>query len=163
MFGYPASPARRRSPRLFGYRLSEWVNIDQFRYMDSRTLPETLSTEAQRVARRTGLSLPETIEQSHRLGLAIYRERLNRDSRSNPKLYNVFQISFATGLTVEEVGWHCIELGLPILVEQLCVEPLTGLRPFSEEESRSCFEVAHPDFDAVAAHCALLPVPIPPI
>ena len=115
------------------------------------------------MAQRTGLSLPETIEQSYRVGLALYRERLDPDARTQLKPHNVFEISFATGLTVEEVGCRSIELGLPILVEQLCVEPLAGLQPLSEEESRRCFEVARPDFDAVAAHCASLPVPISPI
>ena len=129
--------------------------------MDPSELPEELLTEAQRVAQRTGLSLPETIQESHGLGLAIYRERINRDPRTNPKVWNVFQISFATGLPVEEVGWRCIELGLPILLQQLCVEPLAGLQLLSEEESRRCFEAPHPEFDAVAAHCASLPVPIP--
>jgi hypothetical protein len=117
--------------------------------------------ETQRVAQRTGLSLQETIEESRGVGLAIYRERLNRDSRTNLKVFNVFQISFATGLSIEEVGWRCMELGLPILLEQLCVEPLAGLQPLSEEESRRCFEVPHPEFDALAAHCASLLVPIP--
>jgi len=129
--------------------------------MDPSTLPENLSIEAQRAAQRTGLSLPETIEESRSLGLAIYRERLNRDSRTHPKVFNVFQISFTTGLTVKEVGWRCMELGLPILLEQLCVEPVAGLQPLSEEESRRCFEAAHQESDAVAAHCASLLVPIP--
>jgi hypothetical protein len=113
------------------------------------------------VAQRTGLSLPETIQESHGRGLAIYRERLNRDSRTSPKVWNVFQISFATGQPFEEVGWRCVELGLPVLLEELCVEPLAGLQPLTEEESRRCFEAPHPEFDAVAAHCASLPVPIP--
>jgi hypothetical protein len=128
--------------------------------MDPSELPEELLIEAQRVAQRTGLCLSETIQESHGLGLAIYRERLNRDSRSTPKVFNVFQISFATGLPMEEVGWRCTELGLPILLEQLCVESLAGLQPLSEEESRRCVEARHPEFDAVAAHCASLPVPI---
>jgi hypothetical protein len=131
--------------------------------MDPGTLPTSLSIEAQRVAQRTGLSLPETIQESHGLGLAIYRERLNRDTRTRPKVWNVFQISFATGLSFEEVGRRCVELGLPILLQQLCVEPLAGLQLLFEEESRRCFEAPHPEFDAVAAHCASLPVPIPAI
>jgi len=129
--------------------------------MDPSELPKELLTEAQRVAQRTGLSLAETIQESHGLGLAIYRERLNRDSRTSPKVFNVFQISLATGLPIEEVGRRCIELGLPILLEQLWVEPLAGVQVLSEEESRRCFEAPHPEFDAVAAHCASLPVPIP--
>jgi len=129
--------------------------------MDPSELPEEVLTEAQRVAQRTRLSLSETIQESYGLGLAIYRERLNRDSHTSPKVFNVFQISFATGLPIEEVGWRCIELGLPILLEQLCVEPLAGLQPLTEEESGRCFEAPHPEFDAVAAHCASLLVPIP--
>ena len=156
-----ASWAARHLYASFAYRVRLIRSTEQLHYMDPSTLPASLSIEAQRVAQRTGLSLPETIQESHRLGLAIYRERLNRDSRTNPKVFNVFQISFATGLSIEKVGRHCMELGLPILLEQLWVEPVAGLQPLSEEESRRCFEAPHPEFDALAAHCASLVVPTP--
>ncbi len=125
--------------------------------MDPSTLPASLCLEAQRAAQRTGLSLPETIAESQRLGLAIYREKLGADSRTNQKPCNLFQIALATGLTLEEVGWRCLELGLPILAEQLCVQPSVGLQPFSDEESRRCFAAPHPEFDALAAHWAHYP------
>ena len=40
-------------------------------------------------------------------------------------------------------------------------DPLKSLKPFTAEESRRCFETADPEFDALSAHCASLPVPIP--
>lgn len=129
--------------------------------MKPDTLPANLSQEAQKVAQRTGLSLDETIEESRRLGFSRLRETIPPDPRTHLKPYNIFVASHATGLSVEEVAWRCVELGLPILAEQLCVEPLADLQPLSREDSRRCFAVPNPDFDAAAAHCASLPVPIP--
>jgi hypothetical protein len=45
----------------------------------------------------------------------------------------------------------------------LAVPPglLKNLQPFTAEESRRCFATPYPEFDALATHCASLPVPIP--
>lgn len=124
-------------------------------------LPASLSKEAQRVTQRTGISLTETIEESCRLGFPIFREGLVPDTRTNLKPCNIYIASRATGLDVQAIEWRCVELGLPLLVEQLCVAPLAGLRPLSWNESRRCFKIPRPEFDVVAAFCASLPVLIP--
>jgi hypothetical protein len=36
-----------------------------------------------------------------------------------------------------------------------------ALKPFTTEESHRCFAISDPAFDALAAHCAALPVPLP--
>lgn len=38
---------------------------------------------------------------------------------------------------------------------------LKSLKPFTAEESRRCFEAPNLEFDALSAHCASLPVPVP--
>ena len=40
-------------------------------------------------------------------------------------------------------------------------DPRKNLKPFTPAESWRCFATPYPDFDALAAHCASLPVPIP--
>jgi hypothetical protein len=37
---------------------------------------------------------------------------------------------------------------------------LNDVMPFTSDESRRCFAKPDPEFDALAAHCAALPVPI---
>jgi hypothetical protein len=66
-----------------------------------------------------------------------------------------------TGLSVADTMRQSMKLGLPGLVERLSPDPLNNLKPFTPEESRRCFAKADPEFDALAAHCAALPVPIP--
>ena len=66
-----------------------------------------------------------------------------------------------TGLSMADTMRQSMKLGLPKLVEQLSADSLKSLKPFTAEESRRCFETADPEFDALAAHCASLPVPIP--
>ena len=53
-----------------------------------------------------------------------------------------------------------MKLGLPGLVERLSPDPLKNLKPMTAEETRRCFAMPDPEFDALAAHCASLPVPI---
>jgi hypothetical protein len=66
-----------------------------------------------------------------------------------------------TGLSMADTMRQSMKLGLPGLVERLSPDPLKNLKPFTPEESRRCFAIADPEFDAFAAHCAALPVPIP--
>ena len=49
-----------------------------------------------------------------------------------------------------------MKLGLRGLVERLSPDPLKNLKPFAREESRRCFATPDPDFDAFAAHCAII-------
>jgi hypothetical protein len=49
---------------------------------------------------------------------------------------------------------------LPDLVERLSLDLVKNLKPFTADESRRCFAIPDPEFDALAAHCAALPVPI---
>jgi hypothetical protein len=44
---------------------------------------------------------------------------------------------------------------------RLSLDPLQDLRPLTPAESHRCFATPQPEFDALAAHCASLPVPIP--
>ncbi|HTA28991.1 MAG TPA: hypothetical protein VK731_00825 [Candidatus Cybelea sp.] len=66
-----------------------------------------------------------------------------------------------TGLSVADTMRQSMKLGLPGLVERLSSDPLKNLKPFTAAESRRCFANPDPEFDALAAHCAALPVPIP--
>jgi hypothetical protein len=66
-----------------------------------------------------------------------------------------------TGLSMADTMRQSMKLGLPDLVERLSPDPLKNLKPFTPEESRRCFATANPEFDALAAHCAAMPVPIP--
>ncbi len=66
-----------------------------------------------------------------------------------------------TGLSMADTMRQSIRLGLPNLVQQLTPDPIKNLKPFTAEESRRCFETPNPEFDALSAHCASLPVPIP--
>ena len=54
-----------------------------------------------------------------------------------------------------------MKLGLPGLVTQLTPSPHNNLKPFTPAESRRCFAIPDPEFDALAAHCASLPAPLP--
>jgi hypothetical protein len=70
---------------------------------------------------------------------------------------------------------HCGRISLAIIAAAIYVSsmktityplavppnPLKNLKPFTREESRRCFATPDPEFDALAAHCASLPVPIP--
>jgi hypothetical protein len=47
------------------------------------------------------------------------------------------------------------------LRDRIAATAPSALRPFTQEESRRCFATADAEFDAFAAHCASLPVPIP--
>jgi hypothetical protein len=62
---------------------------------------------------------------------------------------------------MEDTMRQSMKLGLPGLVQQLSSDPLANLKPFTPEESRRCFTTPNPEFDALAAHCAALPVSIP--
>jgi hypothetical protein len=53
------------------------------------------------------------------------------------------------------------KLGMPDLVERISPDPLKNLRPFTPMESPRCFATPDPEFDALAAHCASLPIPLP--
>jgi len=66
-----------------------------------------------------------------------------------------------TGLSMADTMRQSMKLGLPGLVERLSPDPLNNLKPFTPAESRRCFAIPQPEFDALAAHCASLPVPIP--
>jgi hypothetical protein len=66
-----------------------------------------------------------------------------------------------TGLSVADTMRQSMKLGLPGLVERLSPDPLKNLKPFTAQESRRCFATPDPEFDALAAHCAALPAPIP--
>jgi hypothetical protein len=66
-----------------------------------------------------------------------------------------------TGLSMADTMRQSIKLGLPTLVDQLTPDPLKSLKPFTAEESRRCFQTPNSEFDALSAHCASLPVPIP--
>jgi len=66
-----------------------------------------------------------------------------------------------TGLSMADTMRQSMKLGLPDLVAQLSPDPLKNLKPFTPAESRRCFATADPEFDALAAHCASLPVPLP--
>jgi hypothetical protein len=66
-----------------------------------------------------------------------------------------------TGLSIADTMRQSMRIGLPGLVERLAVDPLRTLKPFTAEESRRCFAIQAPEFDALAAHCASLPVVVP--
>jgi hypothetical protein len=66
-----------------------------------------------------------------------------------------------TGLSMADTMRQSIKIGLPDLVERLSSDLLKNLKPFTPEESRRCFATPDPEFDALAAHCAALPAPIP--
>jgi hypothetical protein len=66
-----------------------------------------------------------------------------------------------TGLSMADTMRQSIKLGLPGLVDRLSPDPLQNLKPFTAAETRRCFATPDPEFDALAAHCASLPVPIP--
>jgi hypothetical protein len=53
------------------------------------------------------------------------------------------------------------KLGLPGLFAQSSPNLFKNLRPFTPVESRRCFAAPDPEFDALASHCASLPVPLP--
>lgn len=76
-------------------------------------------------------------------------------------LGEVHKAAQQTGLSVADTMRQSMKLGLPKLVEQLAGESIKNLEPFTEEEARRCFEIPDPEFDALSAHCAPLPVPIP--
>ena len=63
-----------------------------------------------------------------------------------------------TGLSVADTMRQSMRLGMPRLREQLSVNQV---KPLSEAECRECWEKPDPEFDALAAHCAGLPVPSP--
>jgi hypothetical protein len=54
-----------------------------------------------------------------------------------------------------------IKLRLPSPLAQPSPNPFKNLKPFTPAESRRCFATANPEFDALAAHCASLPAPLP--
>ena len=66
-----------------------------------------------------------------------------------------------TGLSMADTMRQSMRLGLPGLVERLSPDPLKNLKPLTPAESRRCFATPDPEFDALAAHCASLPVPVP--
>ena len=66
-----------------------------------------------------------------------------------------------TGLSMADTMRQSMKLGLPGLGERLAPDPLRNLKPLTPGESRRCFTKPDPEFDALAAHCAALPVPIP--
>ena len=76
-------------------------------------------------------------------------------------LKDLRKASQQTGLSMADTMRQSMKLGLPGLVERLSPDPLKKLKPFTPAESRRCFATPHPEFDAVAAHCSSLPVPIP--
>jgi hypothetical protein len=66
-----------------------------------------------------------------------------------------------TGLSMADTMRQSMKLGLPGLVTRLSPDPVKNLKPFTAAESKRCFATPDPEFDALAAHCASLPVPIP--
>jgi hypothetical protein len=76
-------------------------------------------------------------------------------------LKDVRKAAQQTGLSMADTMRQSMKLGLPSLVERLTADPPKNLKPFTAEESRRCFAKPDPEFDALAAHCAALPVPIP--
>jgi hypothetical protein len=66
-----------------------------------------------------------------------------------------------TGLSMADVIRQSAQRGLPGLVQDLSPSPLKGLKPFTAEEARRCYEEPNPEFDALEHHCASLPVPPP--
>jgi hypothetical protein len=66
-----------------------------------------------------------------------------------------------TGLSMADTMRQSMKLGLPGLVERLSPDPLKNLKPLTPAESRGCFATPDPEFDALAMHCAALPVPMP--
>jgi hypothetical protein len=71
------------------------------------------------------------------------------------------QAAQQTGLSVADTMRQSMKLGLPGLVQRLAPDPVKNLKPFTPAESRRCFTKSDPEFDALAAHCAGLPVPFP--
>jgi hypothetical protein len=63
-----------------------------------------------------------------------------------------------TGLSLAETMRQSMKLGIPKLEERL---GSGRLKPFTKEECRQCWGTPDPEFDALAAHCASLPVPLP--
>jgi hypothetical protein len=76
-------------------------------------------------------------------------------------LRDLRKASQQTGLSMADTMRQSMKLGLPGLVTRLSPDPVKNLKPFTAAESRRCFETPDPEFDALAAHCATLPVPIP--
>jgi hypothetical protein len=76
-------------------------------------------------------------------------------------LKDLRKVAQQTGLSMSDTMRQSMKLGLPSLVERLSPDPLKNLQPFTQEETRRCFGRPEPEFDALAAHCAALPVPIP--
>ncbi len=76
-------------------------------------------------------------------------------------LKEVRQASRKTGLSMADTMRQSIRLGLPNLVSQLTPHPAQSLQPLTKAEVRRCFKKPDPDFDALAAHCSTLPVPVP--
>jgi hypothetical protein len=66
-----------------------------------------------------------------------------------------------TGLSMADTMRQSMKLGLPGLVTRLSPDPRKNLKPFTAAESKRCFATPDPEFDALAAHCASLPVSIP--
>ena len=68
-----------------------------------------------------------------------------------------------TGLSLADVMRQSMKLGVPSLRKSLGRKSpiLKGLKPFTKKEARECWGKPDPEFDALAAHCAALPVPLP--
>ena len=68
-----------------------------------------------------------------------------------------------TGLSMADTMRQSMNFGLPGLVERPTPDPLKNLKGRSpRSESRRCFTPRPGIFDALAARCAALPVPIRP-
>jgi hypothetical protein len=77
-------------------------------------------------------------------------------------LAEVRQAAKQTGLSIADAMRESMKLGLPKLVQQVANQPdFEGLTPMTDEECRQCWEIPDPEFDALAAHCASLPVSEP--
>ena len=63
-----------------------------------------------------------------------------------------------TGLSMADAMRQSLKFGLPKLREHLAANQL---KPFTKQECRECWQTPDPEFDALAAHCASLPVPEP--
>jgi hypothetical protein len=71
-------------------------------------------------------------------------------------LESLRQCAGETGLSMADTMRQSIKLGMPRLKEQLSAH---AVKPLTAEECRECWGEPDPEFDALAAHCASLPVP----
>jgi hypothetical protein len=64
-------------------------------------------------------------------------------------LKEVRKVAKRTGLSMADAMRQSMKLGLPKLAQQLSVEPVTGLKPFTEEECQQCWGMPDPEWDSL--------------